>query len=234
MSRHQEKCMANDSIIVMRIVTAVMLSLPFTGCHTAWPSDPTLQILCRLDINAIPPDDYSWVRLTDAKTGKNWKVFWFCGGTPATLDGAVGYFDSKGHLVTARQVDHLENLLGKTSALRDGDSLMLATLDSYGTGLRDEAVVILTLYDGQWLETFRCVGNYYCDIGFGAVSNRNVTLLLEKLPRNGQCRLIREVAETRYISIDAYDAGKPSATKRSTQTYIFDSAKMRFVEEAKQ
>src|SRR6202034_1155197 len=180
----------------MKLFTALMLflSLAFVGCQTACPSDPALQILCRLHSTAIPPDDYSWVRLTDAKTGHDWKVFWFCGGPGSDLpEGAVGYFDPKGILMGAKHVEHLKGLAGKTSALRDNDSLILITLEGKGTGIRDESIVVLTLYNGEWLETFRCVGDYHCETGFGDVSNRDVTLRLERTPQNGQCRLIREV-----------------------------------------
>src|SRR3989442_1148128 len=64
-------------------------TIPFLSGQTASPGNATLQILCRLHKKAMYPDEYSWERLTDAKTGKTCNVFWFLGGTPSTTDGAL-------------------------------------------------------------------------------------------------------------------------------------------------
>ena len=210
--------------------TLLLLCSACVPCQAGPSEKAALQILTRLHREAIWPDRSSWERLTDGKTGKTWSVFWFAGGTPCTADGAVGYFDSKGRLVGAKHIKRLSDFNSKGSVFTSGDSLRLVTLDSAGTGIKGESIVILTLHGGRWLESFRCPGDYHCEMGF-AVSTRDVHVRLQGLPGSAPARIARVVEENEYATSDDYEARKPSSTKRYTETYRLDAAKMRFVKD---
>lgn len=127
-------------------------------------------------------------------------------------------------------VAHLDRLVGRTSVMGRDDSLVLATLDGYGTGVRYESLVILTLYDGEWRESFRCDGYSFSSGGEAyEVDECTVNLQLTRSPSGGQRRLVRKVKECHYPTAADYDANQPSVTKSFSDMFIFDLSKMRFV-----
>ena len=71
----------------------------------------------------------------------------------------ISIFDSGGAFIYFREFDSSYISIKSFSIFSSNDSVLICLLDGYGSGYRNELLIILTLRNGHVMELFRCEGD---------------------------------------------------------------------------
>jgi hypothetical protein len=166
------------------------------------------------------PDEIGIEKIMDAAIHQERKICYLYGGEPAWTTGAIGVFDSTGRILDAHAVKSLYGFEAKGSIFVQGDSIVLRTLDGYGTGFIEESIIVFTLKNNKLTEVFRCAGDGRSEDG--NLYEKDVELFF--VPSNGnEYDIVRKVKFEEYDSFDQRDTGHPSMMENSIEVYKFNN-----------